>query len=151
MNPSLSLRLIFLYEPLISEVRGLPEVGWPVVAMGLGVAGLPIQKWEEEVEGWGSSLVGSRGAFVSITGSTESSISEGGTAVGLGSNRSVSEAQIEAQFIFDVTLLWNNRDCTYQDWIVEELDLFGLSGKHRRCLKGDRRQNVCHLFYFKYI
>lgn len=68
----------------------LPEAGQAEAATGRQPAGLPRQKWEAEVEGWGSSWVGSRGALDSITGSTDSGISEEGSAAGLRVELSVS-------------------------------------------------------------
>lgn len=74
-----------------ASAENLPEAGQAVVAMGPEVRGLPMQKWEVEVEGWGSSWVGLQGALMSITGSTESDISEGGTGAGLWAELSMSE------------------------------------------------------------
>lgn len=57
-----------------------------------------MQKCEVDVDGWGSSLPGSQGAFLSNSGSTDSSISEGGSAAaGLQASRSASEQQVDCQ------------------------------------------------------
>lgn len=69
----------------------LPEAGQLVVAMVPELLGISIQKWEVDVEGWGSSWARSRGAFVSITGSTDSDISEAGTGVRLWADLSMSK------------------------------------------------------------
>lgn len=69
----------------------LPEAAQVAGAIGGELAGISIQKWEVDVEGRGSSWVRSRGAFVSITGSTDSDISEDGTGVRLWPGLSMSE------------------------------------------------------------
>lgn len=54
--------------------------------------GFSMQKREAEVEGWGSSWDGSKGAFVSIKGSTERGISEARKGERLQAGLSISGA-----------------------------------------------------------
>lgn len=69
----------------------LPDAEEAAAAKGPEEEGLSIQKREPEVEGWASSWAGPRGAFVSITGSTERDISDAETGEVLWAGRSVSE------------------------------------------------------------
>lgn len=59
-------------------VENLPED--VVVTVVPEADGFSMQKWEEEVEGFGSSWAKSLGVFVRMSGSTERSISDSGTA-----------------------------------------------------------------------
>lgn len=128
-------------SPLFSCVlaENLPEAGQAVVAMGPEVRGLAMQKWEVEVEveGWGSSWVGSRGAFVSITGSTERDISEGGTGAGLWADLSMSEVSIHSGGLLvrhNIAEAWRylhltngvvgNYPTTYHNYVVKQLAPF---------------------------
>lgn len=76
------------------SAENLPEAGPALAARESDVLGLRIQRWEVDVEGWGSSWVIS-GALVSMTGSTESDISEDGTGAGLMADLSMSDDQIQ--------------------------------------------------------